>query len=73
MSEIIKPLLFVDIRKGMPVIDNDGDVGIVTDCEDPHNVVVEYDNDGRGIHCLAVDCEAFSKSFLCVYEKRDFK
>jgi hypothetical protein len=39
-----KPLLYADIQKGMKVIDNEGDIGVITECEDAHNVIVEYEN-----------------------------
>ena len=50
---------YADIKKGMKVVDNAGDIGIVTECEDAHNVIVQYENDGRGIYCLVEDCELF--------------
>lgn len=70
LKEIINlstPLLYANIQKGMKVIDNDGDIGIITECEDAHNVIVEYENEGKGIHCLAEGCELFGRSLLYVY------
>ena len=63
---LIAPLIYADVQKGMKVIDNMGDVGIITECEDAHNVIVEYENDGKGIHCLVEGCELFgSLLFVC--------
>ena len=61
-----KPLLYADLKKGMKVIDGDGDIGIITECEDAHNVIVQYENEGVGIHCLVEDCELFGGSLLYV-------
>jgi preprotein translocase subunit YajC len=61
-----KPLLYADIQKGMKVIDNEGDIGVITECEDAHNVIVEYENEGKGIHCLVEGCELFGRSLLYV-------
>ena len=41
---------------GMHVQDNDGDTGIIKECKDIHNVLVEYDNGGSGLHCLVEEC-----------------
>jgi len=59
-------LLYADIQNGMKVVDNDGDIGIVTGCEDAHNIIVEYENGGKGLHCLAEGCELFGRSLLYV-------
>ncbi len=61
-----KPLLYADIKKGMKVIDGDGDIGIITESQDAHNVIVEYENGGKGIHCLVEGCELFGRSLLYV-------
>ena len=61
-----KPLLYADIQKGMKVIDNDGDKGIVAECDDAHNIIVNYKNGGRGMHCLVEGCEYFGRSLLYV-------
>jgi hypothetical protein len=45
-----------DLVIGMRITDNDGNVGIVKDCDDLHNVFVEYDNGGSGFHCLIEEC-----------------
>ena len=41
---------------GMRVQDGEGNVGTVKECEDIHNVFVEYDNGGSGFHCLVEGC-----------------
>ena len=40
-------LLYADIKIGMEVMDKHGDIGVVTECDDPHNVLVEYGNGGK--------------------------
>jgi len=57
-------LLYKDIHKGMTIFDNDGYRGVITSCDDAHNIVVEYDNGGSGLHCLIDGCELFGKSRL---------
>ena len=45
-----------NIVRGMRVQDIDNNRGTVTQCDDVHNIVVEYDNGGSGFHCLVEDC-----------------
>ena len=62
IEEPLKPQLHLHIVShsnlviGMRVQDNEGNVGIVKECEDIHNVLVEYDNGGSGLHCLVEGC-----------------
>jgi hypothetical protein len=59
-----KPLLFSDLYQGMKVRDTD-DIGVVINCEDPHNVYVKYDNDsGAGLYCFVEDCELYTGNKL---------
>jgi hypothetical protein len=62
-----KPLLYAAIQEDMMVTDSDGDGGIITDCKDPHNVIIEYENGGRGLHCMVEGCNLYGRSFL--YER----
>lgn len=53
-----KKLKFEDLRVGMKVVDEDPEfsIGTVIECEDIHNVLVEYENGGSGLYCLKDDC-----------------
>ncbi len=46
-----------NIKEGDKVMDEDGDVGIVTDAKDLHNIEVDYENGARGISCMVENCE----------------
>lgn len=50
-------LSYEDLEIGMEVLNSDGDIGIVTDLECAHNILVEYDNGGKGLYCLVDNCE----------------
>jgi hypothetical protein len=52
-----KPLLYDDIKIGMQVVDKEGDVGIVKEANDQHNIVVDFGNGGSGLYCLVIGCE----------------
>ena len=41
-----------NLTVGMRVKDREGNIGTVKECDDIHNVFVEYDNGGSGLHCL---------------------
>ena len=41
----------------MQVVDKEGDVGIVKEANDPHNIVVDFGNGGSGLYCLVIGCE----------------
>jgi hypothetical protein len=47
---------FDDLFIGMIVKDAEGNVGVVKECEDIHNILVEYQNGGFGLHCLIKGC-----------------
>jgi hypothetical protein len=58
------------LYKGMIVWDNDGNKGIVKDCENLHNVHVEFEGfeidgeiegEGLGIYCFVEGCEENSE------------
>ena len=55
-----KLLSFQELKKSDIVIDEDGDIGFITECSDIHNIKVEF-NDGQsifyGIYCLDKECE----------------
>lgn len=66
-SNNVKVLLYVDIEIGMEVMDEHGDIGIVTECDDPHNILVEYGNGGKGLYCLSPNCEDGTDNlYICV-------
>ena len=52
-----------NLSKGKKVIDEDGEIGIIIDCSDVHNVRVEGDNI-TGLYCFAKGCSENSE-----YEK----
>lgn len=59
-------LLYADIKIGMKVMDDDGDIGIIKECDDAHNVLVEFPNGGTGIYCLVSNCEVGSSNlYIC--------
>jgi len=53
-KEPIKSLL--ELYIGMRVEDDEGNVGTVKECHDIHNIFVEFDNGGTGLHCLIEGC-----------------
>lgn len=61
------PLRYTEIQAGMKVIDDDGDIGTITECNDAHNILVEYDNGGQGLYCLSEGCDVGGQAFLYRY------
>lgn len=60
-------LLYADIKIGMKVIDEDGDVGTIKECDDAHNILVEFTNGGTGLYCLVPNCEDGSDNlYICI-------
>lgn len=57
-----------NIKVGLHVIDTHGDVGVITSCEDLHNVQVEYDNEGKGLFCLVSECKEDDEQFLIIID-----
>lgn len=48
---------FSDLYPGMNVQDGQGNIGVVKEIQDEHNVFVEYANgEGSAIHCLVEGC-----------------
>ena len=58
----INLLLYADLKIGMQVMDEDGDIGIIKECFDAHNILVEFQNGGTGFYCLAPNCEDGSEN-----------
>jgi hypothetical protein len=57
MSESKKKLIeYNDLYKGMKVMDDEGNIGIVKEHDDIHNVLVKFKNGGSGLHCLVEGC-----------------
>ena len=53
----MKKLKYKDLYVGLEVIDTDFNMeGVVTKCEDPHNVIVEH-NDAVNVYCFVENCE----------------
>ena len=50
------PVSHSNLTVGMRVKDREGNIGTVKECDDIHNVFVEYDNGGSGLHCLVEGC-----------------
>lgn len=48
-------LNYNNIKIGMIVIDTDGDIGIIIECNDIHNILVSYKN-GSAIFCMSPNC-----------------
>lgn len=57
-------LKFEDLAVGMKIKDTDGDIGVVKECSDPHNVFIEYDGGGSALLCLDENCHEYRKEFL---------
>lgn len=45
------------VEIGIEVFDSDGDKGTVVECDDPHNILVEYGNCSQGFFCLVDGCD----------------
>lgn len=52
----LKLLDYKDIVVGMRVKNNERITGIIKECDNIHNIFVEYDNGGSGLYCLVKDC-----------------
>ena len=50
------PLKFKELYNGMKVEDWWSEPGIVKECSDPHNVLIEFDNGGSSLYCMDQDC-----------------
>lgn len=57
MKNLGKPIKsLLELYIGMRVQDNEGNIGTVKECDDIHNIFVEFDNGGTGLHCLIEGC-----------------
>jgi hypothetical protein len=56
-------LTFENIEVGMRVIDQDDHIGTIKECEDIHNILVEYENGGSGFYCLDEKCEEYDELY----------
>ena len=54
---MIQSLKFEELKVGMIVEDLWCERGKIIECDDPHNVFVQYDNGGSGLYCLDNDCD----------------
>ena len=49
--------IFDKFEIGDRVIDSEGDIGTVSECDDPHNIFVRLDkNRGSVLYCVVKDC-----------------
>jgi hypothetical protein len=49
----MKKLEFSELKNGMNVKDTTGNIGIIKKCNDLHNIIVKYKNNGGwGFYCL---------------------
>lgn len=47
--------IFDKFEIGDRVMDSDGTIGTVSECDDPHNIFVRFDN-GSGLYCVVKGC-----------------
>jgi len=57
-------LEFTDIKVGMLVRDTDENEGEVIQCNDIHDIILEYRINGMGIYCLDANCIEYEPLFL---------
>jgi len=69
MNTELKIINFNDLIVGMRVQDGDGNIGTVIECNDVHNVSVEYDNNrGGGLYCLSEKCSEGEEAEMQHYD-----
>ena len=61
------PLKFEELTQGMEVEDWWAEPGIVAECNDPHNVLIKFNNGGSGLYCMVQDCE--ERDFTPIFKK----
>ena len=49
-------LAFGDLHIGMEVVGENGKKGVILECCDPHNILIQFENGGWGYACLKSDC-----------------
>lgn len=52
---------------GRVVEDGDTDVGTIIECNDPHNVDIEFDSGAQGLYCLKTGCTEYEGSQPTLY------
>lgn len=60
-------LTYKDIHVCLKVMDDQGYTGIITDCDDVHNINVVYDQGGAGLYCFNPKCHEFKKNPPILY------
>lgn len=63
MTELNK-LTMQNIKTGLLVTDKDGDFGIIRNCDDIHNIKVEFTLGGVGLYCLDEECEEYEELYI---------
>lgn len=58
-NEIIKEVDINQFPIGTRVIDEDGNIGVIEEVRDLHNISVKYENGGYGIHCQIEGCDFY--------------
>lgn len=67
----MKELTFEELSPGMTVQDDDGDIGIINDIEDIHNISIEYEkNGGIGYGFVCLDENCMNKDRLYLIEEK---
>lgn len=64
MDVELDSLKYEDVEVGIRVIDRDDNIGIIKDCFDVHNIIVEYVIGGSGLYCLDPKCDTYDPLFL---------
>ncbi len=54
---MIEKLNYNDIKIGMRVMNDTKEVGIIIECDDIHNVLVEFTTGSSGFYCLELNCD----------------
>lgn len=61
-------LIFEQLKNGMKVKDEFGNIGTIKDCEDIHNIRICFPKGGYGLFCLQDGCEDFGEPDTLYYE-----
>ncbi len=59
MDVELDSLKYEDVEVGIKVIDGDDNIGVIKDCFDIRNIIVEYLDGGSGLYCLDSTCNNY--------------